>query len=161
MKKTNSTPIFLLFVLIFLCSCAAQKLAEKKIEKEIQSEQTVKRSEVAENTREYILKSETLSELQKKGLLSLFDKTNAELKSTGEEINKAKLVLIKTILEPKVNEREVSILNKKLKKLSKKRMDLDSKSFAEARKIIDPLKEVRDREFLYNSFLMRHGYYYW
>jgi hypothetical protein len=38
-------------------------------------------------------------------------------------------------------------------------MDLDFKSFDEARKIIDPLKEVRDREFLYNSFMMRHNYY--
>ncbi|MDD4974565.1 MAG: hypothetical protein PHY93_09465 [Bacteriovorax sp.] len=152
--------IITLMAFIFLSSCTTQKLAEKKIEKEIQSETVVKQSDLAENAKNYILQSETLSKLQKKDLLSLQDKTMAESKALNEEINKAKMVLIKTVLEPKVNEREVAILRKKIKKLSKKRMDLDFKSFDDARKIIDPLKEVRDREFLYNSFMMRHNYYW-
>jgi hypothetical protein len=144
----------------FFLSCATQKIAEKKVENEIRNETVVKQSDVTENARDYILKSKSLSELQKKSLLALQDKTIAESKTLTEEMNKAKLVLIKTIMEPKVNEREVSILSKKIKKLGKKRMDLDYKSFLEARKIIDPLKEVRDREFLYNSFMMRHNYYW-
>lgn len=160
MKKTISIAIVLILFSMILFSCATQKAAEKKIEKEIQSETVVRREEVTESARDYILRSETLSELQKKNLVSLFDKTNTELKAMSEEINKSKLVLVKTMLRPKVNEREVFILNKKIKKLSKKRMDSDFKSFDEARKIIDPLKEVRDREFLYNSFMLRHHYYW-
>lgn len=160
MKKTISTAIVLILFPMILFSCATQKAAKEKIEKEIQSETVVRREEVTESARDYILRSETLSELQKKNLVSLFDKTNTELKAMSEEINKSKLVLVKTMLRPKVNEREVFILNKKIKKLSKKRMDSDFKSFDEARKIIDPLKEVRDREFLYNSFMLRHRYYW-
>jgi hypothetical protein len=152
--------IITLLISLFLASCATQKLAEKRIEKEIQSETVVKQLDLAVNAQDYILKSENLTELQKKNLLALQAKTISDSKALSEEINKAKMVLIKTVLEPKVDEREVSILRKKIKKLSKKRMDLDFKSFDEARKIIDPLKEVRDREFLYNSFMMRHNYYW-
>lgn len=161
MKKTITILTFLLLsLLLLLTSCATQKKAEKKVEIEIKNEPVVKPSDVIENSREYILKSDTLSELQKKSLLALQDKTLAESKALNEEISKAKLVLIKAVLQPKVDEREVSILRKKIKKLSKKRMDLDYDSFTETRKIIDPLKEVRDREFLYNSFMMRHNYYW-
>ncbi|MBC7537363.1 MAG: hypothetical protein H7281_00975 [Bacteriovorax sp.] len=160
MNKTITLLNFVLVSAFFLSSCTTQKIAEKKVENEIRIESVIKQSDVAENARDYILKSESLSELQKKSLLKLQDKTIVESKALSEEMNNAKLVLIKTILEPKVNEREVSILSKKIKKLGKKRMDLDYKSFLEARKIIDPLKEVRDREFLYNSFMMRHNYYW-
>lgn len=150
-----------LFLSLLISSCASQKSAKAKIEKEVQSETTVKRSEVTESARDYIEKSNTLSVTQKKDLISLFDRTNDEARKMTEEINKTKSVLIKTILQPYVNETDVSILNKKIKKLSQKRMDLDFKTFNDARKIIDPLKEERDREFLYNSLMMRHGYYYW
>lgn len=160
MRKADFILIFLVFTSILLNSCSSQKKAEKNIEKEIKTVTVVSQSEVAENAREYILKSQSLSETQKKSLLSLQDKTLAESKALIEEINKARLVYIKTILEPKVDEREVSILKKKIKKLNKNRIELDSKLFSEARKIIDPLKEVRDREFLYNSFMMRHNYYW-
>lgn len=160
----NKIIIFFLTLTSFLLSsCASHKAAEKNVEQALQNETAIKRSDVTENAREYILKSKTLSESQKKDLLSLFDRTDEESKTMTEEINKTKSVLIKTILQPNVNEREVDILNKKIKKISKKRMVLDSKSFTDARKIIDPLKEERDREFLYNSLMMRHGYYdnYW
>ena len=67
---------------------------------------------------------------------------------------------MKTILEPAVNEREVNILNNRIKKLNRKKSNLDYKYFKEARRIIDPLKETRDREFLYNSFLRLDRNYY-
>ncbi len=155
--------VYFIIILLVLSSCASttHKTAEKKVEQEVKNETIVKRSDVTENAREYILKSQTLSELQKKDLLSLFDKNSADLKMLSEEINKSKAVLIKIILGPKVNETEVTILNKKIKKLSQKRMDLDFKTFADARKIIDPLKEVRDREFLYHSLMMRDRYYWY
>lgn len=153
--------ILLLFLLNFV-SCASQKVAEKKIEQEIQSEKVTTPSDVTEYVHDYIQKSSTITALQKKDLINLFDKSNSELKATTEEVDKAKVVLMKTMLEPKVNEREVYILNSKIKKLNKQKLNLDYRYFKEARRIIDPLKEIRDREFLYNSFLrMDRNYYYW
>jgi hypothetical protein len=159
-KKQFIIPMLLLISSLLFFSCAAQKKAEIKVEKEIQNESVVKQADVADSMREYILKSETLSELQKKSLLSLQQKTILDSRTLSDEINKAKLVLVKKVLQSKVNEREVSILKKTIKKLSKKRMEVESSAFDKARKIIDPLKEVRDREFLYNSFMMRHNYYW-
>jgi hypothetical protein len=155
MKKT----IKLLILFLLVSSCASQKKLEIEVEKEIQQATVVTRSDVTKNAREYILNSKTLSEQQKQNLIMLQDKTEAETKIMIEEKNRTQLVLVKTILEPTVNEKEVYILRKKIKKLDKQRMDLDEKSFTEARKIIDPLKEIRDREFLYNSFIWRHHYW--
>ena len=148
--------IILLIMSLGLVSCGTQKKVEKKIENEIQSEKVVKRADLIDNTRDYIKNSETLSELQKKSLLSLQDKTVADLKQLSEEINKTKFVLVKIIIKPIVDEREVRILRNKIKKATKQIVSVENKSFEEARKIIDPLKEVRDREYLYNSFIMRH-----
>jgi hypothetical protein len=159
MEKIIKILILFLLVSSLVSSCATQKKLEIEVEKEIQQSTVVSRSDVTTNAREYILNSKTLSEQQKQSLIMLQDKTEAETKTMIEEKNKAQLVLVKTILEPTVNEREVYILRKKIKKLDKQRMDLDEKSFTEARKIIDPLKEIRDREFLYNSFIWRHHYW--
>ena len=160
MSKIIINMITSLAFLAFFTSCATQKAAEQNVEKKINTETALTQEEVVENARKYILKSESLTETQKKDLITLQDKNYSMSKSLREEINKSKLVYIKTVLQPNVNEREASLLVKKIKKLSKKRMELDSKLFSEARKIIDPLKEVRDREFLYNSFMMRHNYYW-
>lgn len=146
--------------LVFFSSCA-NKEVKKKVEIEIQSTPVENQKELEISTREYIFHSTTLSDLQKKQLLSMYDKTDSEMKNLSDEINKSKLVLIKTILQPSIDEREVGLLRMKIKKLSKKRMTLDLKSFDDARKIIDPLKEIRDREFLYNSFLMRDHPSFW
>lgn len=158
MKKIISPTILLLVLFVLLPSCATQKAAEKKVETQIQAETVQSPEDVVDNARKYILKSNSLTDIQKKDLLALQDKSFAESKALKEEINKAKLVYIKTVLQPKIDEREVSVLTRKIKKLNKKGMNLDTKLITEARKIIDPLKEVRDREFLYNSFMLRHNY---
>jgi hypothetical protein len=156
MNKIIST----LLLIFFGISCAAQKIAEKNIEKEVQNEKVTIVSDLGDNTKSYIQKSETLTQFQKQSLLILFEKSQIENKNLSEEIAKVKLVYLKTILEPKINEREATILSRKLRKLSKSRLEADFKTFADARKIIDPLKELRDREFLYNSFMLRRNYYW-
>lgn len=151
----------LMILTVLISACASQKAAVKKVETEISQEPVAKETEVTQNVRDYILNSKTISDQQKTELLTLQDKTSAQATALDEELNKARMILVRTVLQPRVNEREVSILRKKIKKLSRKSMELEYKAFAEARKIIDPMKEARDREFLYNSFIMRRKNMYW
>jgi 2-phospho-L-lactate guanylyltransferase (CobY/MobA/RfbA family) len=146
-----------IFSIILLSACASQKVAEKKVEIEIKNETVVKRVDVATTARDYITKSNTLSQEQKNSLLALQEKTLSEAKSINEEINKIKMVLIKTLMEPKINQKEIAILKKDLRKLSKKQLETSLSAFEEARKIISPIKDRGDKEFLFNSFMMRQN----
>lgn len=150
----------ILLLSLALFSCAAQKRAKEKVENEIKNEEILNQSNLEQSSRDYILNSKTITDEQKKDLISLQDKTMAESKKINEEMTKAKMILVRTMLTSKVNEREVFILRNKIRKLGKKKVDLDFKSFLEARRIIDPLKELRDREFLYESYMLKRNYYW-
>lgn len=141
--------------LAMLASCAGQKAAVQKVEEEIRNESVVKAEDVSSNARTYITNSSRLTADQKSSLLALQDKSEAEAKSISEQINKAKMVLVKTLLEPKVNKKEVSILKKDLRKLSKKQIEATLGTIESARKIISPLQDHGEKEYLFNSFMMR------
>lgn len=144
-------------LLVMLASCASQKAAVKKVETEIRNETVVKQEDVAANARAYITNSSKLTAEQKTSLLALQEKRQSEQKNISEEINKVKMVLIKTLMEPKVNRKEVSVLKKDLRKLGKKQIETSLAAFEEARKIISPMKDQQDKEFLFNAFMMRQN----
>jgi hypothetical protein len=143
--------------IVLLASCASQKTVEQKVQTEIKNETVVKREEVAVTARDYITKSNNLSAEQKSKLLALQEKTVSESRAINEEINKTKMVLIKTLMETKVNQKEVSVLKKNLRKLSKKQMDKSLAAFDEAHKIISPVKDRGDKEYLFNTFMMKQN----
>ncbi|MDD4973314.1 MAG: hypothetical protein PHY93_03140 [Bacteriovorax sp.] len=157
--KRNLTLLVMVFfitsLVASLSSCAQHQVAEQKVEKEIK-EVTINPSEsTAVTAREFIMKSDKLTDSQKKKLLELQEKTHALSDALKEEIEKTKIVLIQTVLEPKMNEREFAILKKKISKLEKKRMENGFNAIADARKIIEPRKNIQGREF-YQSLLHNH-----
>ena len=119
----------------------------------------VKKEELKENTLEYISNNQSLTDAQKKKLRSLHESSSKEMTTLNEEINKTKMVLVKTLMEPKVSRSKVALLRKDLKKLEKKRMDSSLSSFDKAQNIITPITDLETRKRLYNSFLMREGQY--
>ena len=152
MKKFNSMALVL--VLASLASCATHK-AEKKVETEIKAVVIEKNVTVAQTAREFILKSDKLDEAKKKQLLELQDKTLAKGNALKEELEKTRMVLVQTVLAPKMSNKEFSILKKKIAKLEKERMENGFKAMTEARNIIDPKKNIENQEF-YRAYLHNH-----
>ncbi|MBC7540435.1 MAG: hypothetical protein H7281_16545 [Bacteriovorax sp.] len=154
MKKilTLLAPVFLM---VSLSSCAQHKIAEQKVEKEIKEVVIVKTEPAAVTARDFIMKSDKLTDVQKGKLLALQEKTHAQSVSLREEIEKTRVVLIQTVLEPKMNQHEYSILKKKITSLEKKRMENGFKAISEARNIIEPKQIVENREF-YKSLIRNH-----
>ena len=130
-----------------LSSCAQQKVAEQKVEKEIQAVNLNASESTQEANRNFIMNSDKLSVEQKKMLVELQTKTNEQMNETKKEIEKTRQVLIQTILEPKMNKREYSILKKKIVKLEKNRVENGFKALNEARNIIAPKDDAESREF--------------
>jgi hypothetical protein len=153
--KRNFTLLIVPFLIMTLSSCAQHQLAEQKVEKEIKAVTIEKSGVPAPTTRDFITNSDKLTNSQKIKLLELQEKTHAISDALKEEIEKTKIVLIQTVLEPKMNEHEFSILKKKITKLEKKRMENGFSAIAEARKIIEPRKNIQGREF-YQSLLHNH-----
>ena len=153
--KMNLTLLASIVLLTTLTGCAEHKLAVQKVEKEIKEVVIVKNETSAEMAKNFIMKSDKLSEVQKQKLLQLEEKTHAQNVSLKEEIGKARMVLIQTALEPKMNVHEYSILKKKITILEKKRMENGFKAIADARDIIEPKTNTEGRE-VYKSYLYNH-----
>lgn len=130
-----------------LPSCAGHKVTEQKVEKEIQAVNLNTQESTQEANRNFIMNSDKLTDDQKKMLVDLQVKTNAQMSETKNEIEKTRQVLIQTILEPKMNQREYSILKKKIVKLEKNRVEIGFKALNEARSIIAPKANAENREF--------------
>lgn len=156
LKKKIAT-MLAAFILIFtFLSCAQQKIVEQKVDRSIKETEVPKNESLAEVARNYITQSDKLTQDQKSKLLAIQEKFLLENQVLREEIEKSRLVLIQTVLEPKMNEKEYSLLKKKITKLENKRVGNSFKAVTEARNIIGPKKEKEDREFyrkIFNSSL--------
>ncbi len=135
-----------IFMLTF-SSCAQQKRMEQKIDKNIKEVVVPANESVAELARNYIAQSDKLTAEQKNKLLAVQEKFYQQNQTLKEEIEKSRLVLIQTVLEPKMNEREYSLLKKKIIKLENKRINNSFLAVSEARNIIGPKKEIENREY--------------
>ncbi len=152
------TSLLSVLMILTFASCASKETKET-VETQVMQETVVKKDELKENTLEYISNNQNLSEAQKKKLRSLHESSSKEMTMLNEEIIKTKMVLVKTLMEPKVSRSKVAVLRKDLKKLEKKRMDTSLSSFDKAQNIITPITDIETRKRLYNSFLLREGQY--
>lgn len=153
--KRYLTLLVTVLALASLTGCAEHKVAEQKVEKEMKEVSIPAKETIAESAHDLIMKSDKLTDVQKKKLLELQEKTHTQSVSLTEQIEKAKMVLIQTVLEPKMNEHEYAILKKKISKLEKERMENGFKAMKEARNIIDPKKNVEGSQF-YKAYLHSH-----
>lgn len=146
-------------ILLFFVSCASRE-TKQAVESQVQKETVVKKEDLKENTLEYISNNQNLSQQQKDQLMKLHQQATADMTKLNEEITKTKMVLIKTLMEPKVSRSKVAVLRKDLKKLEKKKMDTSLSSFDKAQNIISPIADNETRHQLYHSFMMREGNYF-
>jgi septal ring factor EnvC (AmiA/AmiB activator) len=156
MKVLKATLTSLSFIL--LTACASQHATNEKINNEVKSEPVVKRTQVRASAHEAIMNSKELTTDQKNKLFSLQETTTKELQGIEEQINKTKMVLIKTLMDPKSSSREIAILKKDLRKLSKKQMEVTLNAFDKGRNLIAPLKDQQDREDFFNTFMARQNH---
>jgi fructose-specific phosphotransferase system component IIB len=114
----------------------------------------VENKPVSETAHDFIMNSNSLTETQKTKLIELQSKVHAENSIIKEQIEKAKQVMVQTVLEPKMNEREFKILKKKITVLEKKRMENGFNAITEARLIINP-KSNLDESAVYKTYMIK------
>lgn len=144
-----------MFLVASLSSCAHRKAVEQKVDKNISEVVIEKNETVGDAMRDMVNKSDKLTDDQKKNLLALQEKTHAQNVSLREELEKTKVVLMQTVLEPKMNQKEYSLLRKKINKLEKQRLENGFKAINEIRNIIAPKKNVESRE-IYKNLINSH-----
>ena len=137
MKKYTNT-ILCFLILLVIQSCSGQKTIEKKLETEVKTTPLAKQDDIIETARQYIANSKNLTPEQKNKLNNIQDKAITDTASLREEINKSRMVLIKSAFEPSYNAREVEILKRKILKLEKRKIRIGLNAFTEARNVIDP-----------------------
>lgn len=143
MKKNLSLLITVLAALM-VSSCSSNKV-EQKVEKEIKEVPAAQSKSIGETIKEKIAASALTAE-QKEKLMALEEKAHAEHAAITDEIERTKVVMIETVLAPKMSQREFSILKNKLISLDKKRLANGFKNAAEVRKIIAPTATSEDRQ---------------
>lgn len=143
MKKNLSLLITVLAALM-VSSCSSNKVAEQKIEKEIKEVPASQAKAIGATIKEKIAASALTAE-QKEKLMALEEKARAEHAVITDEIERAKVVMIETVLAPKMSQREFSILKNKITTLDKKRLANGFKNATEVRKIIAPTASSEDR----------------
>jgi hypothetical protein len=147
---------FCIILSILIYSCAGQKVMEKKLETEIKATPITKQEDIIETAREYIANSNNLSVDQKTKLNAIQEKAIIDTNTLKEEINKSRMILIKSAFLPKYNAREVEILKRKILALERKKIRIGLNAFTEARNVIDPsqLPESKsiNKVFLHDSY---------
>ena len=78
--------------------------------------------------------------------MALEEKAHIDHQAVTAEIEKAKVVLIQTIMSPKMNQREFAAIKKKITALDKQRLNNGFRVAEEVRKIINPTANTEERE---------------
>lgn len=141
--------------LIVFTACSSPSKVEQKVAEEIKNEKPLAPVEVSSTAREMISKSTNFSADQKKSLLDILTETQTKTQMLNTEMSKVKQVLMKTLLDPKSNDKEVMLLKRNLKRLSQKQVETTLSAIDKAHLIISPNTNHAEREFIYNSFLMK------
>lgn len=149
--KKNLSLLTTLVAALIISSCAHNNATEQKVETEIKDVPASQTQSIAATIKEQITAS-ALSAEQKEKLMALEDKAHKEHMAVTDEIERTKVVMIQTVLEPKMSQKEFNILKNKIIALDKKRLDNGFKTAAEVRKIIAPTATAQDR-LLYKAVI--------
>lgn len=134
----------LIFALFVLASCATrqEKLAvQQKVENESQISDS---KSLVRTVDQVIASSKTLTPQQKIDLKKIIDEAKVTNMILSEQSYKQKGVLIKELLAPKTNQREVAILKKSIRKTESLRLKNTLSAFNEIAEVIgkDPESQV-------------------
>lgn len=141
-------------VSLSLIACAHQKSVDNHVQAELRAEPSAPvGGEAAAASMKLIQESTTLNETQKQKLISLHTRMAAEAKASREELGKLKVVLVRTMLDAKSDEREIENLKIRILKADRKRTDAMLSALTEAREILG--REARD-EKMYRALISVH-----
>lgn len=137
---------------ITLVSCSglpSNPEINRKIENDLKAEPA--KANVAAETKELILEAPNINEDQKQKLLSLQQKVNTELSSLRTEEGKLRVLLVKTLVDPKTDEREIANIKARIIKVDKQKIDRMLSALSDARKILG--RRDLQHERVYRAFL--------
>ena len=143
--KKNFSLIATILAALIVSSCAHKTATEQKVEKEIAAVPASETKSIAQTVRDQIAGSKLTAD-QKERLMALEESSHAKHEAIVQEIEKTKVVLIETVLKPKMSKRELAVLKKKLTALDKQRMENGFATLTEVRKIIAPDSNTQDNE---------------
>lgn len=153
------TILLITFCSLIFSACASKKSEQKKeIEQEIQITSMKDKRKVKHDIYQSVLDSELLTADQKEKLIKLSEKSKEEDHALKQEIESAKLVLIQTIVEPKMDQIKYNSIKNKITELTKKRLNLSFINAQEVRKIINKSNLSEDDRQMYNVIYRTHFY---
>lgn len=107
------------------------------------------------STQKYINNCSALNKKQKANLIKFHEKSQSEMSDLEQDLTRTKIVLVKTLLEPKVDTKIAGMVRKEIKRLERVKSDKNMEIYQEAQNFISPIKDIAVREHLYNSFMFK------
>ncbi len=149
--KKNLSLASILMVAALISSCAGNRTTtQQEVDKEVKAVPASMTKSLAETVKEQINAS-SLPQDKKDKLHALEEKAIAERTAINEEIEKTKVVMIETVLAPKMDEKKLNTLKNKIRSLDQKRLENGMRTLREVRKIIDP--KVAEHHEIYKAVI--------
>lgn len=144
------TSIFLVLLLVLTVGCSSRKEARQEVEKKVSQESVTDGRSMASKVHAMIHGSETLNADQKAKLHAIVNEVSQKNKALTEEAFKLRSVLIKELISGKVNNKQVKILKKKIKKAENERMKNSFQAMDKFSQIVskDPKREEMMLEWI-------------
>lgn len=139
-------------------SCSHQK-SERIDEVHLIQHSTNENEKKIKETRDYVSQCSSISKKQKSALIRFHEKSLNELGDLDEDLTRTRIILVKTLLEPKVDSKIASMVRKEIKRLEKFKTDKKLEAYLEAQSLISPIKDLAVREHLYNAFMFKGNVY--
>jgi hypothetical protein len=143
-----------LLTLLLIISCSHQRNDHIDEVHLLQSSASVAEKNIIV-TQKYISNCNSLNKNQKANLIKFHEKSQSEMSDLEQDLTRTKLVLVKTLLEPKVDTKIAGMVRKELKRLEKVKSDKTLEIYQEAQNFISPIKDIAVREHLYNAFMFK------
>lgn len=124
-------------LLSLFVSCASKNEVKNKIDAEIETTSLQDKDKIHQDIHANLMNSSKFNDSQKKQLMDLYATFKKEDKRLADEIEKSKIVLVQTILNPNMTALEYNTLRDKIVKLNNERLKKTFSSSEEVRKIIN------------------------
>ena len=144
---------FLVLCLVALGSCSShQAKLEQRVESKAEVEPAVAPGPELNRLTKELLEQANLRPTQKRRLEDLQARSSQEMAQLRGEIGKHQLVLVRSLVNPKVGDDEIKVTRQKIMDLEKERMDLWARNLDEAKRILG--RRTEGDEKLYRAFVI-------
>lgn len=149
MNKSLFLSSLMLGVFLFT-GCVSKKTNETLNEKVAESKVNTK-TELQDDVKTAVENAKNLTPAQKQQLFELHNQTQAKMASYQQECLRLKSVLIKDVISPDYNGKEVNLIQSRLRKIENRRLNTMFETIAKANKIMG-------REAMHNEAILQSMY---